>query len=228
MTSLSFILLVVALAWAVIGAFRKAKVSMFVLAGLAIVDLILPGVLAQAGALNRYNPLPAPALILVAAVSIVTAAIALGPLGSKLTRSVPLGVLVVAQVFRIPVELILHRLYLEGTIPVQMTYAGRNFDLVTGISGLALGLWLVSGRGVSRWVVLLWNVLGLSLLVNIVVVAILSTPVPFRLFTNEPPNLLPSTFPYIWLPTFLVQVAWGSHLLIFRSLLSKSATEKSG
>ena len=27
-----------------------------------------------------------------------------------------------------------------------------------------------------------------------------------------------STFPFIWLPSFLVQVALGSHLLVFRQL----------
>ena len=46
------------------------------------------------------------------------------------------------------------------------------------------------------WFVAAWNVLGLALLVNIVTIAILSTPAPFRYFMNDPPNLLPSTFPY--------------------------------
>jgi hypothetical protein len=56
------------------------------------------------------------------------------------------------------------------------------------------------------------------LLVKIVAVAVLSTPVPFRHFLEGPPNLLPSTFPFVWLPAFLVQVALGSHLLVFRQL----------
>ena len=63
-----------------------------------------------------------------------------------------------------------------------------------------------------------WNILGLALLANIVTVAVLSTPTPFRQFTGGPPNLLPSTFPFVWLPSFLVQVALGSHLLVFRQL----------
>ena len=60
--------------------------------------------------------------------------------------------------------------------------------------------------------------LRFALLVNIVVTAILSTPVPFRYFTSEPANLLPSTLPYVWLPTFLVQAALFGHLLIFRAI----------
>jgi hypothetical protein len=37
-------------------------------------------------------------------------------------------------------------------------------------------------------------------------------------FPGQPPNLLPSAFPWVWLPSFLVQVALGSHLLVFRRL----------
>jgi hypothetical protein len=58
----------------------------------------------------------------------------------------------------------------------------------------------------------------IALLGNIVVVAVLSTPVPFCAFTEGPPNLLPSTFPYVWLPTFLVQAALFGHLVVFRAL----------
>ena len=70
---------------------------------------------------------------------------------------------------------------------------------------------------VPRAVVLGWNVLGLALLANIVVIAVLVTPALHR-FPEGPPNLLPSTFPWVWLPSFLVQVALGSHLLVFRRL----------
>jgi hypothetical protein len=61
------------------------------------------------------------------------------------------------------------------------------------------------------------------LLVNIIAIAVLSTPVPFRRFMDGPANLLPSTFPYVWLPSFLVQVALGSHLLVFRHLRGPAA-----
>ena len=103
-----------------------------------------------------------------------------------------------------------------------MTYEGRNFDIVTGVTGLVLGLWLLRSKAVPRGLVLAWNVLGLVLLANIVIVAILSTPVSFRRFVESPPHTLPSTFPYIWLPSFLVQVALASHLLVFRALRRRS------
>jgi hypothetical protein len=53
-------------------------------------------------------------------------------------------------------------------------------------------VWLLRVAAVSRSVVWLWNIMGLLLLVNIIAIAVLSTPVPFRRFSEGPPNLLPA------------------------------------
>jgi hypothetical protein len=200
--------------------FRRAGAGAVLTAVMLLVYLAIPGILAWRGALDRYDPLPAPALLLLLALSLLTVSLVLfSPVGARLAAGVGLGAVVALQAFRIPVELMLHRLYAEGAVPVQMTYSGRNFDIISGITGLILGGWLLSGRTVPRAVVLAWNTLGLALLVNIVGVAVLSTPAPFRRFLEDPANLVPSTFPYVWLPSFLVQVALGSHLLVFRQLV---------
>jgi len=177
----------------------------------------VPAVLASRGVLDRYSPLPAPALVLVGLITLGTGVLAFSAFGARLIDGIPLAGLVGYQVFRVPVEWVLHRLYSEGVIPVQMTYAGQNFDVATGILAAALGLWLWAGHR-TVWLVVAWNVIGFALLVNIVTIAILSTPAPFRYFMNDPPNLLPSTFPYVWLPTFLVQAALFGHLLVFRGI----------
>jgi hypothetical protein len=184
--------------------------------------LAVPAVLASRGVLDRYSPLPAPGFVLLGLITLGTIALAFSPFGSRFATGIPLAGLVGYQVFRVPLEWVLHRLYSEGVIPVQMTYAGQNFDVATGLLAAALGLWLWAGRR-TVWLVVAWNIIGLVLLVNIVTIAILSTPVPFRYFTNDPANLLPSTFPYVWLPTFLVQAALFGHLLVFRAI-RRSAT----
>jgi hypothetical protein len=217
-TAALFIALVLAVAAVVAVGLRRAGAGTTVMLAVVMAYLGAPGALARAGALGRYDPLPAPALLLALGLAVLTLMIVGSPLGARLAAAVPLGAVVALQGFRIPVELLLHRLYVEGIVPVQMTYAGRNFDVVTGVTGAALGAWLLSGRRVPRSLVWVWNIMGLALLANIVAVAVLSTPVPFRRFTEGPPNLLPSTFPWIWLPSFLVLVALGSHLLVFRQL----------
>jgi hypothetical protein len=194
------------------GPRRRYEILLLVL----VFWLAVPGVLAYRGDLDRYAPLPPPGFVLFALVTLGTVLLALSGFGARLAK-LSLAGLVGYQVFRVPLELVLHRLYAEGVIPVQMTYSGRNFDIVTGVLAAGLALWLWRGKP-PRWVVLVWNIVGLVLLANVLAVAILSTPVPFRQFMNEPANLLPSTFPYVWLPTFLVQAALFGHLLVFRAL----------
>lgn len=196
---------------------RPDKGPFVVLALVFVFWLAVPAALARQGLLDRYSPAPPPVFLLILVIAVGTVVLAFSSFGSRLAASVPLAGLVGYQAFRVPLEWVLHRLYSEGVIPVQMTYAGRNFDIVTGVLAAALALWLSTGRRATS-LVLAWNVVGLALLVNIVTIAILSTPVPFRSFMNEPANLLPSTVPYVWLPTFLVQAALFGHLLVFRTV----------
>lgn len=224
-----FCLVVLGVAIMVGYGFHRAGAGPVQTAVMLLVYLAIPGILAWRGALDRYDPLPAPALLLLLALTLLTVSLVLfSPVGARLAAGVGLGAVIILQGFRIPVELMLHRLYAEGAVPIQMTYSGRNFDIISGITGLVLGAWLLTGRTVPRAVVLGWNTLGLALLANIVGTAVLSTPVPFRRFLEQPANLVPSTFPYVWLPSFLVQVALGSHLLVFRQLLRQGGSGAAG
>jgi membrane protease YdiL (CAAX protease family) len=91
-----------------------------------------------------------------------------------------------------------------------------------GLPFRAYWLWLASSRRSSP-LVLAWNILGLTLLMNIVTIAVLSALVPFRQFTENAPRQLPSTFPFVWLPTFFVQAALFGHLVVFRALRARKA-----
>jgi fructose-specific phosphotransferase system IIC component len=110
----------------------------------------------------------------------------------------------------------MHRAYVEGIMPVQMSYSGFNYDILTGITAGALGFWL-HRRRVPRWVVASWNLLGFLLLVNVVTIAIVSTPV-FRWFGNERLNVFVTYPPFVWLPAILVPAALMGHILVWRRL----------
>lgn len=216
-TAILFCLVVLAVALAVAVGLRRAGAGVRPLLAILFAYIAIPGHLARTGALDAWDAAPPPALLLLVGLSVLTGLIVFSAVGARLADGIPLAAIVLLQSFRIAVEWLLHRLYLEGGVPVQMTWSGRNFDIVSGVTGLILGLVLLRGVRVPRAVVLGWNVLGLALLANIVVTAVLATPALHR-FPEGPPNLLPSTFPWVWLPSFLVQVALGSHLLVFRRL----------
>lgn len=224
-TAILFSALVALVAGLFVQASRRAGVAPLQILGMLLAFIGIPGVLASWALLDRYDQLPAPALLLIAALTILTTVLAHSTVGARLAARIGIAAVVTFQAFRIAVELLLHQLHLEGVVPVQMTFSGRNFDIVTGITGLVLGLALFRGGRVPRKLVLAWNLLGLALLANIVAIAVLSTPVPFRRFLDTTPHTLPSTFPFIWLPTFLVQLALGSHLLVFRQLRGLSRSE---
>jgi hypothetical protein len=141
----------------------------------------------------------------------------------EILRHTPAETLIWLQSFRIIVEVLLWRLFVNNLAPIQMTFEGRNFDILSGLTALVVGF-LVAGKKISRSLVIAWNFACLGLLLNIVAVALLSMPTPFRVFMNEPSNTIVSQFPIIWLPAFLVPLAYGLHFLslrqYFRSLES--------
>lgn len=179
--------------------------------------LALTGGAAASGVLARFDALPPPLMVLVATSAVLSTTVALSRIGRLLAEGLPLAALVGFQAFRLPLELVLHRLSLDGVLPAQMTFDGMNYDIATGVLAVPLALWLSRG-GAPRVVVLLWNLLGLALLLTIVTIAILSAPGPLRAFVNEPANTIVTTLPFVWLPTVLVQSAWIGHLLVFRRL----------
>lgn len=179
--------------------------------------LALTGGAAASGVLARFDVLPPPLMVLVATSAVLSTTVALSRIGRLLAEGLPLAALVGFQAFRLPLELVLHRLSLDGVLPVQMTFDGMNYDIATGVLAVPLALWLSRG-GAPRVVVLLWNLLGLALLLTIITIAILSAPGPLRAFVNEPANTIVTTLPFVWLPTVLVQAAWIGHLLVFRRL----------
>ncbi len=172
---------------------------------------------AAAAGVLRFSPAPPTMLAAFLATFALAFGIALSPLGRTLALGLPLTALVGVQSFRVIVELLLHRAYLEGLMPVQMSYSGRNFDIVSGITALLLAAWLATARGSAK-LIFAWNTLGIALLLNILVIAMLSAPLPFRTFMNEPSNDWVTRAPWVWLPTVMVLAAVCGHVLVYRRL----------
>lgn len=223
----ALVLLVVAMISTAVGsvaeerhAARRRKTAAVLLAWLTIT-----GALASSGVLGQFDKMPPPIMVLIGITVTLTTTFALSKLGGRLATGLPLAALIGFHAFRLPLELILHQLSMDRVLPVQMTYYGMNYDILTGISAIPMALWAAYGR-VPRAIVRLWNIFGLTLLLVIVAIAILSTPVPFRVFMNDPAGTIIATLPFVWLPTLLVQAAWVGHLLIFRRLRSQKGPEQ--
>jgi hypothetical protein len=206
-----------AVAWRRSGSSRNAATRAAVLVTVAAASwMAVTWAIAQSGLLRNWNQTPPPFAFLVLAIFLLSAAIAWSPLGHRLAMFVPLWALVAVQGFRLPLELAMHAMYTRGIMPQQMSYSGRNFDIITGAVAIVVAALVWSGRG-GRRLVAAWNVLGLLLLANVVIVAILGTP-RFRYFGDEALNTWVIDPPYIWLPAVMVLAALAGHLVIFRAL----------
>ena len=191
-----------------------------VIAATATIWVGFTGLAAARGQL-RFDTVP-PTMLIIMILTIVGAiAFARSEVADRLSQTLPLWVLVGWQAFRLPLELLMHRAYEEGLMPEQMSYSGLNFDIVTGASAVVVALLLKSGRG-GRAMALAWNAVGAGLLLNVITIAVLSTPTPLRMFRNEPSNVWVTWFPFVWLPVLMVSTAIIGHLIIFRKLRTQA------
>lgn len=177
--------------------------------------------LGQSQILTDFSSLPPRFLLFWVVILITAAAFAFSETGKTLAAKTPLWILIGFQGFRILAEWTLYNGYKEGMFPVQMTFEGRNFDIVTGILALLL-IPILRKNPDNRALAWSFNIIGFVLLVTITVIATVSAPTPLRQFMNEPANTAVAFMPHILLPGVLVQAAYAGHFLLTRKLLCDS------
>lgn len=123
------------------------------------------------------------------------------------------------HVVRIPVELCLYWLFLHKSIPQLMTFEGRNFDILAGLTAPVIFYFGYVKNKLGKTLLLLWNFICLGLLLNIVINAVLSAPSNFQQFAFEQPNTAILYFPFVWLPCCIVPLVLLAHLVCIRKLL---------
>ena len=143
--------------------------------------------------------------------------------GRQFIDSLPLKNLTYLNIVRIPVEIVLFWLFLHKAIPELMTFEGRNFDILAGLTAPFIAYFGLTKQKISRKAILIWNFVCLGLLINIVVNALFSAPSPIQKFAFEQPNIAILNFPFSWLPTFIVPIVLFGHLTSIRQLLKQKA-----
>jgi hypothetical protein len=178
--------------------------------------------LALSGVLSRWDVRPPPMAVIFLGTISLGIGIGVSNFGRRLSRGLPLVALVLAQGFRFPLEIVMHQAALEGVMPVQMSYSGYNFDIVTGISAIAIAALLARGKA-PRWLLFAWSAYGLSCLVVIAVVALAAMPLIHAFGTApEQLNTWVAYFPFVWLPASLVTLAITGHIVVLRKLLAEA------
>jgi hypothetical protein len=200
---------------------RESRARTWAFTGVAVLGtaawMTLTWFVAATGIIADFARRPPPVVLMLLVVLSMGTAIAFTRYGTRFVQGLPLWILIAGQSFRLPLELLMHRAAEEGVMPPQMTYTGWNFDIVTGAAALPVAWWLARGHRHARAIAVIWNAVGTLLLANVLVIAVISTPL-VAAFGPERLNVWVAYPPFIWLPTMMVLTAITGHLVIYRKL----------
>lgn len=185
--------------------------------------LALQGALALTGFYAVVGPLPPrPLLLLLPTLLMIGGLFGTGA-GRRFLAGLRPDRLLLVHAVRVPVELGLLGLYLHGGLPRLMTFEGRNWDILAGLSAPLVYYLVFRRRSAGRGALLAWNLLGLGLLLNIVVNAVLAMPTPWQRWGFEQPNVALLHFPFVWLPCCIVPLVLLAHLTALWQLRPSAA-----
>lgn len=219
--SIVFILTVAAVIFIFYLATKRNKTVL----GIIMAWLLLQGIIAGSGFYTKTNTFPPRFSLAVLPAFLFIAVLLLNSKGRKFVSGLPTGMLTLIHVIRIPVEIILLWLCMYKVVPQVMTFGGRNFDIFSGISAIAVYYTMYYKNRFNRTVLLIWNFTCLLLLVNIVATAVLAAPFSFQKMAFDQPNIAILYMPFVWLPSVIVPIVLLAHIASIKQLLKQEKEE---
>lgn len=205
---IGFVLVVAATLGFVIVAVRAANRRAVVPVCAALIAwLAVTAIMAARGAYDRA-PVPGP-LAAGGPLLVATVILMIVPASRRVLDQLPLKTLTWLHVVRAGVEFVLFGLAVDHLVPLDLTFAGHNFDIAVGFTAPIFGALAFAGGRPAKGPLIIWNVISLGLLVHIVGAAVSSqTHVVLE-------------WPFVWLPGFVVPIVASAHVVtlwrLFRS-----------
>ena len=132
-----FILTVIIAFWIIIKASGVSKSFMVVL----LCWIIIQTVLSVAGFYVKINAIPPRLPFLLLPPLIVLVVLFSTHKGKRFIDRFSLKALTLFHVIRIPVEIVLYWLFLNKGVPALLTFEGRNFDIISGLTAPIIFYW---------------------------------------------------------------------------------------
>jgi len=219
--SLLFILTALVTAWLLlrsIGRSESASLPARLLLFLIPFWFVLQGILGVGDFYHFADAVP-PRVFLFGILPVLLLIASYFVLFRKFVEGLSLRALTILHVIRIPVELVLLFLFQSGQVPQIMTFEGRNFDILSGLTAPIIYFLAFRGSKPNKAILITWNLVALGLLFNIVSIAILSMKSPLQKLAFDQPDVALGYFPFIWLPTIVVPIVLFSHLAALWNLI---------
>ncbi|MBK7377529.1 MAG: hypothetical protein IPJ03_00720 [Ignavibacteriales bacterium] len=187
-----------------------------------LIWIAVQSVIGLSGFYTVTDTIPPRFLLLVLPPFLFIAGLFLTAKGRQYIDGLNIRTLTLLHIIRIPVEFVLFWLYVNKVVPELMTFEGRNFDILSGLTAPFIYYFGFIKKQINNKVILMWNFICLGLLLNIVLNAILSAPFSFQLFAFDQPNIAVLYFPFNLLPACVVPLVLLSHLAAIRQLLNQN------
>lgn len=203
-----------------VGLFYKATNNSKATLLIILSWLVLQTLIGLSGFYNVTDTIPPRFLLLVFPPILLIIGLFITSKGRQYIDSLDTKTLTILHSVRIPVEIVLFWLFVNKTVPELMTFEGRNFDILSGLTSPLIFYFGYIKKQLNRKIILTWNFICLGLLINIVANAVLSAPFPFQKFAFDQPNIAVLYFPFNWLPSCVVPLVLLSHLATIKQLLN--------
>jgi len=206
-------------ALAIFGFYRSTKSKTVLIGTLALTAL--SGVLALVEFYDVPNAMPPrlPVVILPAVIGMLW--FFFSDKGRAILDSMDMKVMTYTHTVRVPVELVILGLFMYGAMPESMTFEGRNFDVLSGLTAPLMGYLGYQRKTLSKGALIAWNIVCLALVTQVVVTGIFAAPSVLQQIDFDQPNVAVLYFPYVWLPAVVVPIVMLGHLAAIRALLKK-------
>lgn len=146
--------------------------------------------------------------------------------GRAVIDGLDIRLLTLVHVVRIGVEIVLFWLFLHKGVPKAMTFDGRNFDVLSGLTAPLIYYFGFVRSSLPRRVLVAWNIICILLLLNVVSMAFLSLPGRYQHFNFGQPNIAVGYFPFLLLPAILVPLVLFAHAAAIRQLILQHNIDK--
>jgi hypothetical protein len=186
---------------------------------LMLVVIVVQSALGLSGFYNNVHSMSARFPLLIFPLTILCIVLFLTIKGRSFIDKLDIKTLTILHTIRIPVEITLFWLFIHHVIPQAMTFEGRNFDILSGLSAPLIYYFGFVKKQISRTIMIIWNAACIVLLLNVVASAVLSLPARYQNFGFEVPNIAVGYFPYLLLPAILVPLVLFANAAAIRQLI---------
>lgn len=225
MISLAYILLTITILSAIYFGYKTVlikggnsvavsnKKALLVLLGL-LGWVIYTSIISYSGILHDFSLPPKMPILLIFPAFAFTAYFMIKYHNHPLLKVLPKSWPIYYQSFRIGVELLILRLYLDGIGPISLTFEGYNYEILAGIAAPILAFLTFQLKVLPEKVIYYWNFVGLALLA--IIVGLFITNAYFPSIWGAEQSLISTEIagmPFILIPSLYMPSAVFMHIL---------------